>query len=104
MKLKMMPMTKLTTTKSLAETKHPNLKGNGNWGHGRKIKGWAATRKRIFLRDKYTCQVCRVVTIDLECDHIVNLAAGGSEGDSNLQAICVPCHKLKTAKESRGGI
>lgn len=103
-KLKMIPATKIKPAKSIIETKAPNIGAKNNWGKGRGGRRWELTRKRIFIRDKYTCQVCGVVTIDLECDHIVNLAAGGSDNDSNLQAICVPCHKIKTAKESKGGM
>lgn len=32
-----------------------------------------------------------------EADHIVELSDGGSGGLDNLQTLCVPCHKRKTA-------
>jgi 5-methylcytosine-specific restriction protein A len=41
--------------------------------------------------------------LDLEVDHIINIAQGGNDDDANLQALCVPCHKLKTAEESARG-
>ncbi len=44
---------------------------------------------------------CGVVTMELELDHIVNIAQGGNDDESNLQSLCVPCHKEKTLKESR---
>jgi 5-methylcytosine-specific restriction protein A len=53
----------------------------------------------VLLRDQYTCQVCDRVTDELEVDHITPLARGGSDDMSNLRAICVPCHKTKTARE-----
>ena len=33
-------------------------------------------------------------------DHIVPLWAGGVNEDENLQLLCVPCHKVKTAREA----
>jgi len=36
-----------------------------------------------------------------ELDHIVPLIDGGSHELSNLQTLCTPCHKTKTAEESR---
>lgn len=71
-----------------------------SWGSGRGGRPWRRKRERIFLRDGYTCQCCGRVTHELELDHIVNVAQGGTEDDSNLQSLCVPCHKKKTAQES----
>lgn len=73
------------------------------WGSGRGGRPWRRKRESILLRDKYTCQSCGTVTLDLEIDHIVNIAQGGSDDDVNLQALCVPCHKAKTAIESAHG-
>jgi len=36
-----------------------------------------------------------------ELDHIVPLVDGGSHDPSNLQTLCTPCHKKKTAQEAR---
>jgi 5-methylcytosine-specific restriction endonuclease McrA len=36
-----------------------------------------------------------------ELDHIVPLIDGGSHALSNLQTLCVPCHRTKTADEAR---
>ncbi|MEQ7870735.1 HNH endonuclease signature motif containing protein [Chromohalobacter salexigens] len=38
-----------------------------------------------------------------EVDHIVGQAFGGTDDDDNLEAICTPCHKAKTARESQSG-
>jgi len=35
-----------------------------------------------------------------EVDHILNLAAGGTDDPSNLQLLCTWHHKQKTAKEA----
>jgi 5-methylcytosine-specific restriction enzyme A len=58
-----------------------------------------AQRKRIRERDCYTCQnpKCnRAVNVG-ECDHVVSLDDGGTNDDSNLQLLCIECHKNKTA-------
>lgn len=75
----------------------------GGWGSGRGGRPWRRKRESILLRDKYTCQGCGVVTLDLEVDHIVNIARGGTDDEANLQALCVPCHKAKTAVEAAQG-
>ena len=67
---------------------------------------WERTRKRILRRDKGLCQVCLAngrYTPAKEVDHIHHKAAGGTEDDANLQAICSPCHQAKTAQEARQG-
>ncbi|WBM34138.1 HNH endonuclease [Pseudomonas sp. NY11382] len=73
------------------------------WGSGRGGRPWRRIRERILLRDQYTCCGCGVVTQDLEVDHIINVAEGGSDEDSNLQSLCVPCHQAKTAVEAARG-
>lgn len=72
----------------------------GSWGAGRGGRPWRRKREAILIRDHYTCRVCGLTTKDLEVDHLVNVAQGGTDDDGNLQAICIPCHKAKTARES----
>ena len=74
--------------------------GADSWGSGRGGRPWRRKREAILIRDNYTCKVCGLTTKDLEVDHITNVAQGGTDDDGNLQAICVPCHKAKTALES----
>lgn len=71
---------------------------------------WVKARDRILTRDAGLCQPCLRagrVTMARQVDHIVPKSAGGTEDDSNLQAICAPCHKAKTQAEAlqsrRGG-
>ena len=33
-----------------------------------------------------------------EIDHIVELCNGGSNEDTNLQALCIMCHRVKTSR------
>ncbi|AOT26252.1 HNH endonuclease [Vibrio anguillarum] len=65
---------------------------------------WRIKRARILERDSFLCQVCLsngIITAARDVDHIINKANGGTDDDANLQSICSPCHKEKTAKESR---
>ncbi|EGT4238744.1 HNH endonuclease [Cronobacter sakazakii] len=69
-------------------------------GYGSK---WDIIRVRILKRDRYICQECLrngrprpAETVD----HIIPKAHGGTDNDSNLQALCWPCHKRKTSREN----
>lgn len=74
-----------------------------------RIRGdtWMAIRRRVLLRDRYTCQGCGLVRSDHEIDHRVPLEQGGSNNDDNLQSLCRTtdghegCHARKTAGEAR---
>lgn len=67
---------------------------------------WQKLRDRIMARDHGLCQPCLrrgQVTLAREVDHIVGKDHGGDDSPVNLQAICLPCHKAKTAAERFGG-
>ena len=75
---------------------------------------WERTRERILERDKGLCQPCLKrdhVTAGTQVDHITSRAEARAlgwpkartEADDNLQTICEPCHREKTARESNGG-
>lgn len=78
------------------------LKGNTTQrGYG---YAWQKIRSSILKRDAYLCQPCLKsgrIQAAKDVDHIVNKESGGSDAESNLQAICSACHKEKTAAESR---
>ncbi len=67
---------------------------------GRKLQ---AARQRLFAKALYMCAQCGRVTVDLVRDHIVPLAEGGEDAESNTQALCVACHDVKTRQESVRG-
>ena len=73
------------------------------WGHGRGGRPWRRLKDKILMRDKHTCQSCHRVGGELELDHIVNVAVGGTDSESNLQILCTECHRLKTNLESKEG-
>ena len=65
---------------------------------------WDRTRERILQRD-VLCQPCLRhgdVHEGREVDHILPRAMGGSDDDSNLQAICRQVHRAKTSAERHG--
>lgn len=72
-------------------------------GYGR---DWERTRFRILKRDKGLCLECLrrgAITEATSVDHIKPIAHGGSDCDDNLQSLCTPCHRVKTARERLTG-
>lgn len=59
---------------------------------------WKHVKARILERDNYTCAYCGARGVRLEVDHIVAVSRGGSHGDDNLTAACVPCNRSKGNK------
>ena len=54
----------------------------------------ASKRKRILLRGKGRCMKCGSKK-NLEIDHVVPLARGGSSRLENLQLLCRDCNRRK---------
>ena len=46
------------------------------------------------------CAMCSEVLTKMEFDHIKPLSCGGSNLVTNLQVLCVACHKMKTGEEA----
>jgi 5-methylcytosine-specific restriction enzyme A len=57
----------------------------------------AARRARVLARDKHCRYPGCEVTDGLEVDHIIALELGGRDRDDNLQCLCGPHHRQKTA-------
>ncbi len=67
---------------------------------------WDKLRRVILARDCGLCQPCALAgrtTVATQVDHITAKERGGTDDAANLQAICVDCHKTKTANEGRRG-
>ncbi len=63
---------------------------------------WMAMRESVLRRDKGLCLLCQAhgrATQADEVDHIVPLEQGGTDADANLQSVCRPCHRAKSAAE-----
>lgn len=58
-------------------------------------------RRKIIIRDNYTCQICGKRMPDLvglQIDHIVPVSKGGRTVPSNLQVLCSVCNQRKSNK------
>ena len=58
-------------------------------------------RKQV-LGEQPLCVMCKAkgkVTLAVEVDHIVALVNGGEDEHSNRQALCAPCHQVKTRRD-----
>lgn len=55
---------------------------------------------RVARRDNYKCQMCSVTLHDneIEFDHIIPIAKGGSSEEHNLRVTCFDCNRKKSAK------
>ena len=65
---------------------------------GRRLQ---AIRKHV-LAASPLCVMCKAsgrVTLATEVDHIVALVNGGEDSHENRQALCAPCHQVKTAQD-----
>lgn len=71
----------------------------------------AAMKKRVAGRQRFTCagniegykcpqNGSPFDEAGYEIDHIVELRDGGSNDESNLQALCLMCHRVKTTRKS----
>lgn len=71
-----------------------------------KVQAWPQEARRVVrARDHGICAACGVDTKAAhlgawELDHRIPLIDGGSKDLQNLQTLCVPCHKAKTAREA----
>ena len=82
--------------------------GGGGGGGGRGIgvlptkRSVSETKKKyIASNQNWKCKSCGdMLTHTFEVDHVVRLQNGGSNDVSNLVAMCVNCHKNKTANEN----
>lgn len=66
-------------------------------------RAWKMQRVRCLQRDGRQCQIRgpRCTVTATQVDHITPVSQGGSDELSNLRAVCVSCHAVKTAREAR---
>jgi hypothetical protein len=56
------------------------------------------TKVRVVRRDNYTCQRCgkHLLDSEVEFDHIIPIAKGGSSEEHNIRLTCYVCNREKT--------
>lgn len=62
----------------------------------------AVEQRRRRLRDEPLCRDCKAkgkTTAATVPDHIIPLAKGGSDSDSNVRCLCDDCHRARTAEQ-----
>lgn len=73
------------------------------WGSSRGGRPWRRLRAKVLHRDGYLCQPCDragELALAKEVDHIIPTFEGGTDDESNLQAICKACHQVKSQEEA----
>ena len=73
-----------------------------SWGAGRG-PGWGRLRTQVLERDNHLCCLrFDAVCVDdaTQVDHRTPKHLGGTDDLDNLQSVCGPCHRLKTADEA----
>jgi 5-methylcytosine-specific restriction endonuclease McrA len=63
-----------------------------------KKKPVSFTRRRVFIRDKFTCQYCATKGVKMTIDHVQPQSRGGKSNWENTVAACIPCNKKKADK------
>lgn len=65
---------------------------------GKKRKGFSKRQRfEVFKRDLFTCQYCgrKPPQVILETDHVVALANGGADHETNMVTACADCNRGK---------
>lgn len=62
-------------------------------------KHWPKLRRAVIRRDGGRCVKCGS-TVALTVDHRIPIHLGGTHTMTNLQTLCDPCHRSKTAAEA----
>ena len=61
-------------------------------------------KKHVTAEQKWRCALCKsLLNETYEIDHIKPLFKGGTNSESNLQALCKRCHTMKSAVEQSRG-
>lgn len=63
----------------------------------------ARQRNEVANRQEWRCNVCKcdLWGIRFDVDHVQRLDALGKHEPDNWQALCVPCHAIKTKVDNR---
>lgn len=56
-------------------------------------------KKCVAIAQKFTCQLCHRIVEDYDIDHIEQDCIRNNNTRSNLQLLCVSCHRQKTRED-----
>lgn len=72
-------------------------------GATERIRGraWMKERNTALVAGMFTCVDCGHVSASNEIDHDIPLEQGGANHQSNYRVRCIPCHRIKTDKETK---
>lgn len=59
------------------------------------------TRRRVFIRDQYTCQYCGQETSEVTLDHVLPRYMGGEHTWDNVVTACKTCNQRKAGRTPR---
>ena len=78
-------------------------RGEAIFNHRKKLSGYISgtIRYEILKRAKFRCELCGISADKkaLEVDHIIPRNNGGSDDESNLQALCYSCNAMKRDRD-----
>lgn len=60
----------------------------------KKRESWSSIGRRLKKERKYICEICgyKKYMTAIHCHHIVPLALGGKDEESNAMLLCMNCH------------
>jgi 5-methylcytosine-specific restriction endonuclease McrA len=70
---------------------------------GRLPADWPQRRRRVFQRDGRVCRLAYAgcIGVATEVDHV---SPGDDHSEGNLQAVCSPCHRIKSSREGAAAV
>lgn len=78
-------------------------RGDRIWGHRTKSSGYipGTLRYDVLKRAKFRCELCGISAEEkaLEVDHIIPRNTGGTDDETNLQALCYSCNAMKRDRD-----
>ena len=93
-------------------SKHPSVNKFNDAARGSRHergygKEWDRARESVLKSAGGLCRACETqgrITLASDVDHVIPKAEGGTDAESNLQALCHDCHSAKSKAEAARGV